>query len=80
MSFKRNEMQPSMQDCLPALKLGLGNQTSPVSIISFGTMAFEYQVRGQCRIVAELDALLPASLQSSLGFDSTGDRAFKGDL
>jgi hypothetical protein len=29
---------------------------------------------------AELDALLPALLQSSPGFDPTGDRAFKGKL
>ena len=29
---------------------------------------------------AELDALLPAILQSSLGFDPTGDRALKGEL
>ena len=27
-----------------------------------------------------LDALLPAILQSSLGHDGTGDRAFKGEL
>ena len=32
------------------------------------------------RIVAALDALLPAILQSSLGHDGTGDRAFKGEL
>ncbi|MGA9452745.1 MAG: hypothetical protein WBW41_15535 [Verrucomicrobiia bacterium] len=30
--------------------------------------------------IVELDALLPAILQSSLGFDPTGDRAFKGEL
>jgi len=29
---------------------------------------------------AELNALLPAILQSSLGFDPAGDRAFKGEL
>ena len=29
---------------------------------------------------AELDALLPAILQSSPGFDPTSDRAFKGEL
>ena len=29
---------------------------------------------------AELDTLLPAILQSSLHFDPTGDRAFKGEL
>jgi hypothetical protein len=29
---------------------------------------------------AELDALLPAILHSSPGFDPTGDRAFKGEI
>ena len=32
--------------------------------------------RLQSETAAELDALLPAILQSSLGFDPTGDRAF----
>ena len=36
--------------------------------------------RLQAETAAELDALLPAILQSSLGFDPTGDRAFKGEL
>ena len=36
--------------------------------------------RLQADTAAELDALLPAILQSSPGFDSTGDRAFKGGL
>ena len=32
------------------------------------------------KTAAELDALLSAILQSSLGFDVAGDRAFKGEL
>ena len=36
--------------------------------------------RRQTETAAELDALLPAILQSSLGFDPTGNRAFKGEL
>jgi hypothetical protein len=36
--------------------------------------------RLQAKTAAELDALLPAILQSSPGFDPTGDRAFKGEL
>ncbi len=36
--------------------------------------------RLQAETAAELDALLPAILQSSPGFDPTGNRAFKGEL
>jgi hypothetical protein len=36
--------------------------------------------RQQTGTAAELDASLPAILQSSPGFDPTGDRAFKGEL
>jgi hypothetical protein len=36
--------------------------------------------RLQTETVTELDALLPAILQSSPGFDSTSDHAFKGEL
>jgi len=36
--------------------------------------------RQQAGTAAELDALLPAILPSSLGFDPTGDRAFKAEL
>jgi hypothetical protein len=34
----------------------------------------------QSETAAKLDALLPAILQSSLGFDPAGDRAFKREL
>lgn len=37
-------------------------------------------VKNTRRAAAELDAVLTAILQSSLGFDPTGDRAFKGEL
>ena len=40
----------------------------------------ETTVKNTGQAVAELDALLPAILQSSPGFDPTGDRAFKGEL
>ena len=36
--------------------------------------------RLQADTAAQLDALLPAILQSSPSFDPTGDRAFKGEL
>jgi len=36
--------------------------------------------RLQAETSAELDALLPAILRSLLGFDPTGDHAFKGEL
>ena len=36
--------------------------------------------RLQAKTAAELDALPPAILQSSPGFDPTGERAFKGEL
>ncbi len=36
--------------------------------------------RLQAGTAAGLDALLPAILRSLLGFDPTGDRAFKGGL
>jgi hypothetical protein len=36
--------------------------------------------RNTGQVTTELDALLPAILQSSPGFDPTGDRAFKGEL
>src|SRR3970040_792703 len=48
-------MQPSMQGLLFGLKLDSGSQTSPVSIISFDTMASKYPGCGQRRIVAKVD-------------------------
>jgi hypothetical protein len=35
--------------------------------------------RLQAETAAELDAMLPAILRSSPGFDPIGDRAFKGE-
>ncbi len=48
-------------------------------VLSKEAMKTETAVNNTGQAAAALDALLPAVLQSSPGFDPTGDRAFKGE-
>lgn len=49
-------------------------------IIGGWPVKFDAIKRLQTETAAERDALLPAILHSSPGFDLTGDRTFKGEL
>jgi hypothetical protein len=69
-----------------AMKLWLNSPTdsnmrlADAYIIGGWPVEFDALKRLQAETAAELDALLPAILQSSLGFNPTGNRAFKGEL